>query len=165
MPRDALKTRASKPGMIGVFNSMLSALARAMSSCGSDMSAGVLLFSTSAAAYPSIRSAPTLKIWMTPFASVAMLEKLALLKIALWRAPVVSSAFARPASLRLLLVPIFRRATVGVCRRSTGGVLGGVITDLAFFRSPRLSHRGWKRLQHRRSCAARYQVAAARVAR
>src|ERR1700724_3375863 len=29
-----------------------------------------------------IRSAPTLKSWMTPFASVAILEKLALLKIA-----------------------------------------------------------------------------------
>ena len=30
-----------------------------------------------------MRSAPTLKIWMTPVASVAMLEKFALLKIAL----------------------------------------------------------------------------------
>jgi hypothetical protein len=29
-----------------------------------------------------MRSAPTLKIWMTPWASVAMLEKLALLKMA-----------------------------------------------------------------------------------
>jgi len=34
-----------------------------------------------------MRSAPTLKIWITPLASVAMLEKLALLKIALCRAP------------------------------------------------------------------------------
>src|SRR5450631_4461684 len=39
-----------------------------------------------------MRSAPTLKIWMTPLASVAMLEKLALLKIALCRAPVSSRA-------------------------------------------------------------------------
>src|SRR6266513_1277915 len=39
-----------------------------------------------------MRSAPTLKIWMTPFASVAMLEKLALLNIALCRAPVLSNA-------------------------------------------------------------------------
>src|SRR5688572_27067517 len=39
-----------------------------------------------------MRSAPTLKIWMTPFASVAMLEKLALLKIALCSAPDLSSA-------------------------------------------------------------------------
>src|SRR6202043_3412443 len=38
-----------------------------------------------------MRSAPTLKIWMTPFESVAMLEKLALLKIALCRAPALSS--------------------------------------------------------------------------
>src|SRR5688572_28180221 len=45
-----------------------------------------------------MRSAPTLKIWMTPLASVAMLEKLALLKIALCRAPVVSSASALRAS-------------------------------------------------------------------
>jgi hypothetical protein len=29
-----------------------------------------------------MRSAPTLNTWMTPFSSVAMLEKLALLKIA-----------------------------------------------------------------------------------
>jgi hypothetical protein len=39
-----------------------------------------------------MRSAPTLKIWMTPFASVAMLEKFALLKMALCSAPVLSSA-------------------------------------------------------------------------
>src|ERR1700722_15774225 len=87
IPREALNTRASKPGVIGVPSSTLSALARAISSCGSEMSAGVILFITSAAVKPSIRSAPTLKIWMTPLASVAMLEKLALLKIALCSAP------------------------------------------------------------------------------
>src|SRR5882672_7850437 len=37
-----------------------------------------------------MRSAPTLKIWMTPFSLVAMLEKLALLRIAFCRAPVLS---------------------------------------------------------------------------
>jgi len=42
-----------------------------------------------------MRSAPTLKIWMTPFASVAMLEKLALLNIAFCRAPALSSASSR----------------------------------------------------------------------
>jgi hypothetical protein len=41
-----------------------------------------------------MRSAPTLKIWMTPLASVAMLEKLALLKIARCSAPVLISASA-----------------------------------------------------------------------
>src|SRR6187399_3292866 len=92
MPRDALKTSASKPGVIGVASSRLSAAARAITSCGSEMSAGVILFITSAAVYPSMRSAPTLKIWMTPFSSVAMLEKLALLKIALCNAPASSSA-------------------------------------------------------------------------
>jgi hypothetical protein len=37
-----------------------------------------------------MRSAPTLKIWITPLASVAMLEKLALLKMALCRAPALT---------------------------------------------------------------------------
>ena len=46
-----------------------------------------------------MRSAPTLKIWITPFASVAMLEKLALLKIALCRAPVFSRASWRRTSV------------------------------------------------------------------
>jgi hypothetical protein len=39
-----------------------------------------------------MRSAPTLNIWMTPWASVAMLEKLALLKMARCRAPALSRA-------------------------------------------------------------------------
>src|ERR1043165_7665095 len=47
-----------------------------------------------------MRSAPTLKIWITPFASVAMLEKFALLKIALWSAPVLSRASRRRTSVR-----------------------------------------------------------------
>ena len=54
-----------------------------------------------------MRSAPTLKIWITPLASVAMLEKLTLLKIALCSAP----ALARASSARLravLSVPIRR---------------------------------------------------------
>ncbi len=36
----------SKPGVIGVASSTLSALARAISSCGLEMSAGVILFIT-----------------------------------------------------------------------------------------------------------------------
>src|SRR5687767_5949158 len=106
---------------------MLRASARACTSCRSAISAALISFIPAAAGQPSTRSAPTLKIWMTPFASVAMLEKLALLKIALWSAPMFSRASARPASLRLLFVPTFRRATVGVWRRSTGGVFGCVI--------------------------------------
>src|SRR6185503_4631995 len=39
-----------------------------------------------------MRSAPTLKIWMTPAASVAILEKFALLKMASWSAPVLRRA-------------------------------------------------------------------------
>src|SRR5688500_7419593 len=39
-----------------------------------------------------MRSAPALKIWMTPLASVAILEKLALSKIARCSAPTLSSA-------------------------------------------------------------------------
>src|SRR5580704_8433379 len=46
-----------------------------------------------------MRSAPTLKIWMTPFASVAMLEKLALLKMAACSAPVSSNTFVRGPAL------------------------------------------------------------------
>src|SRR5688572_30463453 len=45
-----------------------------------------------------MRSAPTLKSWMTPFSSVAMLEKLALLRMAFWRAPVLRRAFLRRTS-------------------------------------------------------------------
>jgi hypothetical protein len=47
-----------------------------------------------------MRSAPTLKIWMTPVASVAMLEKFALLKIALCSAPAFRSASLRRTSVR-----------------------------------------------------------------
>ena len=70
------------------------------------MSAGVILFSTSAAAKPSMRSAPTLKIWITPLASVAMLEKLALLKIAFCRAPVLSKASWRRLSVMPSALPV-----------------------------------------------------------
>jgi hypothetical protein len=49
IPRDALNTSASNPGMIGVSSSTLSARARAITSCGSEMSAGVILFTSSSA--------------------------------------------------------------------------------------------------------------------
>src|SRR5450759_3230602 len=42
MPREALNTKASKPGVIGVESSMLNTLARAITSCGSEMSADVM---------------------------------------------------------------------------------------------------------------------------
>ena len=48
-PREALKTNASNPGSIGVASSRLSALARAITSSGSEMSAGVILSTTSPA--------------------------------------------------------------------------------------------------------------------
>ena len=100
-PREALNTRASKPGVIGVPSSAVGALARATTSRGSEISAGGILFMTSVPAWPSIRSAPTLKIWITPFASVAMLEKLALLKMARCKAP----AFNRASSACLRAPP------------------------------------------------------------
>ena len=113
MPRDALNTSASKPGVIGVDSSALSSRARETISSGSEMSAGVILFTTSAEAYPSMRSAPTLKIWITPLVSVAMLEKLALLKMAACRAPVFrmdawrcTSARARPFSVSGMQIPV-----------------------------------------------------------
>ena len=46
-----------------------------------------------------MRSAPTLKSWMTPFSSVAMLEKLALLRMAFCSAPVLSRAASRRTSV------------------------------------------------------------------
>src|SRR5208282_3633218 len=52
-----------------------------------------------------MRSAPTLKIWITPFSSVAMLEKLALLKIAFCKAPVFSRASLRRTSVATLSLP------------------------------------------------------------
>src|SRR3954447_4150095 len=67
------------------------------------MSAGVILSTTSTAAYPSIRSAPTLKIWMTPFSSVAMLEKFALLKIAFCKAPAFSRTSSRRTSVTIFM--------------------------------------------------------------
>ena len=54
-----------------------------------------------------MRSAPTLNIWMTPFASVAMLEKLALLKIAFCKAWALSSASS--ACLRAVVSSIASR--------------------------------------------------------
>jgi len=50
MPREALKTRASKPGRMAVPSSRLRALARAITSCGSEISAGVIRLRTSATA-------------------------------------------------------------------------------------------------------------------
>src|SRR5580704_3068020 len=52
-----------------------------------------------------MRSAPTLKIWMTPFSSVAMLEKLALLKIAFCKAPAFIRASLRRASVTTFSLP------------------------------------------------------------
>src|ERR1041385_1709566 len=60
-----------------------------------------------------MRSAPTLKIWMTPFASVAILEKLALLKMGLWRAPVLSRASWRRTSVRRSTEPASVSRTAG----------------------------------------------------
>src|SRR4051812_44400955 len=54
-----------------------------------------------------MRSAPTLKIWMTPAASVAMLEKLGLLKIAVCSAPIVSSVSAWRTSWLRRSSPVF----------------------------------------------------------
>src|SRR5688572_2590048 len=52
-----------------------------------------------------MRSAPTLKSWMMPFSSVAMSEKLALVRIAFCRAPVLSSASWRRISLTRSAMP------------------------------------------------------------
>jgi hypothetical protein len=59
-------------------SSMLNARARVINSLGSEISAGEILLAT---------SAPMFNIWMTPLASVAMLEKFSLLKMASCSAP------------------------------------------------------------------------------
>ena len=56
------------------------------------------MLTTSAALYPSMRSAPTLNNWMMPFSSVAMIAKLALVRIAFCSAPALSNIFWRRAS-------------------------------------------------------------------
>src|SRR5438067_9203999 len=65
-----------------------------------------------------MRSAPTLKIWMTPCASVAMLEKFALLKIALCKAPVRSSASGRATSAPRSAAPVTRWYVVAIRPRA-----------------------------------------------
>src|SRR5205807_3378290 len=52
-----------------------------------------------------MRSAPTLKIWMTPRSSVAVLEKLALLKIAACKAPALNRTSWRRTSVMTSAVP------------------------------------------------------------
>jgi hypothetical protein len=64
-----------------------------------------------------------LKIWITPFASVAMLEKLALLKIARCRAPAFSSA----SSARKSGAPAPASAAAGLCCEC--GSLGALRLD------------------------------------
>src|ERR1051325_5746002 len=92
-----------------------------------------------------MRSAPTLKIWMTPLASVAMLEKFALLKIAVCSAPVVSRAS----------VP--RPSTVGGCGLRYPVV--GIVTESAgrrpdtLTRSVRRGAKGAERQVQRGSAA------------
>src|SRR5947209_1371789 len=62
-----------------------------------------------------MRSAPTLKIWITPFASVAMLEKLALFKIAFCSAPAVSTASCRlPSVMTSVPPPVSAAAELGL---------------------------------------------------
>jgi hypothetical protein len=94
MPREALNTRASKPGVMGVPSSTLSAFgARDQLLRIGDVGGRDLVHHVGrrvAQHALGMRSAPTLKIWMTPLASVAILEKLALLKIAFCRAPALS---------------------------------------------------------------------------
>src|SRR3954469_18502016 len=76
------------------------------------MSAGVILSTTSTAAYPNMLSAPMLNNWITPFSSVAMIEKLALLRIAFCKAPVFSNAsFRRTSVIASVAGPESREAT------------------------------------------------------
>ena len=91
IPFAALNTRASKPGSMIVPISRLNNRALTISSCRSEMSAGVILSTTSAAVNPSMRSAPGLKIWITPLRSVAMREMLALERMACCKASAIAA--------------------------------------------------------------------------
>jgi hypothetical protein len=64
-----------------------------------------------------MRSAPTLNSWMTPFSSVAMLEKLALLKMASWRAPVLIRASLRRTSVTTSAATMFPSMRAGCAMR------------------------------------------------
>jgi hypothetical protein len=68
-----------------------------------------------------IRSAPTLNIRMTPFASVTMPEKSALLQIALCKAPVLSRAAAQRISVATSPVPGSPSRIVSCCIFLAGG--------------------------------------------
>lgn len=61
-----------------------------------------------------MRSAPILKIWMTPFASVAMLEKFALLRIAFCKAPALSRASWLRTSVAMLVAPLVELGAAGL---------------------------------------------------
>src|SRR5258706_6551080 len=83
---------------------------------------------------------------MTPFASVAMLEKLALLKIALWRAPAVSRTSVGEAFTPVPFVCGVRRSEVAlslifiVSLSGSGSrracALGGIVLDLRLMMRP-----------------------------
>ena len=83
-----------------------------------------------------MRSAPTLNSWMMPFSSVAMIEKLALVRIAFCKAPVFSNAS-------------WRRTSVMPCRLA-GIVAGrGTASSLGHGRAPRstCARRAYKRTE------------------
>src|SRR3989338_4916155 len=71
-----------------------------------------------------MRSAPMLKIWITPFSSVAMLEKLTLLKMAFCRATVLSSASGRPVS-----APVEELLLLVLCESGVPDASMGVMID------------------------------------
>src|SRR6185295_12211967 len=68
-----------------------------------------------------MRSAPTLKIWITPAASVAMLEKCALLKIALWSARARSNGAMCCISAPGTIVSVCLLRRVGIGTTAVGG--------------------------------------------
>src|SRR2546423_330867 len=92
-----------------------------------------------------MRSAPTLKIWMTPLASVAILEKLALLKIALCSAPAVSRASVGRTSMTASGTETVRLRTVdilgpGLSAAIAAGGNGGNFLRLALQGTSRNRH-------------------------
>ncbi len=90
IPREALNTSASKPCVIGVASSALSALARAVTPVDRNIRRGDLVHYLGGGVAEHALGADIENL-NDAFGVVAMLEKLALLKIAFCRAPALSS--------------------------------------------------------------------------
>src|SRR5437588_9702798 len=78
----ALVVKASSPGFTAIPNSLVILAACSFTSLGSWMISGVTLPITSSALYPSMASAPLLKLWILPSGPVEMTQICGLFRMA-----------------------------------------------------------------------------------